>query len=116
MTEITDRLLDCGLCYEENGEEVHPHPECPLGGTATMTSGARPEPPTDNGPFPCPVTDLRGYLIDATVAYERYDHDSCDYDHDFDETAARQAAEELLDTVTRVHTAPDAATEETPGA
>lgn len=24
------RLLDCGLCYEENGEEVHPHPECPL--------------------------------------------------------------------------------------
>jgi hypothetical protein len=23
------RLLDCGLCYEENGEEVHPHPECP---------------------------------------------------------------------------------------
>lgn len=22
------RLLDCGLCYEENGEEVHPHPEC----------------------------------------------------------------------------------------
>lgn len=25
------RLLDCGLCYEENGEECHPHPECPLG-------------------------------------------------------------------------------------
>jgi hypothetical protein len=24
----TARLLDCGLCYEENGEEVHPHPEC----------------------------------------------------------------------------------------
>ncbi|GAA2946065.1 MULTISPECIES: C2H2-type zinc finger protein [Streptomyces] len=24
------RLLDCGTCYEENGEEVHPHPECPL--------------------------------------------------------------------------------------
>lgn len=22
------RLLSCGLCYEENGEEVHPHPEC----------------------------------------------------------------------------------------
>lgn len=22
------RLLACGLCYEENGEEVHPHPEC----------------------------------------------------------------------------------------
>ena len=21
-------LLDCGLCFEENGEECHPHPEC----------------------------------------------------------------------------------------
>lgn len=21
-------LLECGLCYEEDGEEVHPHPEC----------------------------------------------------------------------------------------
>jgi hypothetical protein len=27
--EDTPRLLSCGLCYEENGEEVHPHPECP---------------------------------------------------------------------------------------
>lgn len=26
-----DRLLDGGLCYEENGEEVHPYPECPIG-------------------------------------------------------------------------------------
>ncbi|MEU5452495.1 hypothetical protein [Streptomyces californicus] len=25
------RLLDCGTCYEETGEEVHPQPECPLG-------------------------------------------------------------------------------------
>jgi hypothetical protein len=25
------RLLSCGLCFEENGEEVHPHPECPIG-------------------------------------------------------------------------------------
>lgn len=25
------RLLDCGWCYEEHGEEVHPHPECPVG-------------------------------------------------------------------------------------
>jgi hypothetical protein len=28
------RLLDCGLDYEENGEEVHPHPECPIGQAA----------------------------------------------------------------------------------
>ncbi|MFJ4702816.1 hypothetical protein ACIP5N_32150 [Streptomyces sp. NPDC088768] len=26
------RLLDCGLCYEEDGEGVHPHPECTVGG------------------------------------------------------------------------------------
>jgi hypothetical protein len=25
------RLLDCGFCYAEQGEEVHPHPECPVG-------------------------------------------------------------------------------------
>jgi len=28
---VTPRLLDCGTCYEEWGEEVHPHPECPIG-------------------------------------------------------------------------------------
>ncbi|MGC4925524.1 DUF6085 family protein [Streptomyces sp. DT117] len=33
------RLLDCGFCYEEQGEEVHPHPECPIG------SSARQQPP-----------------------------------------------------------------------
>ena len=26
---VDPRLLDCGTCYEEWGEEVHPHPECP---------------------------------------------------------------------------------------
>lgn len=26
-----ERLLDCGLCYTENGEEVHPHPKCIIG-------------------------------------------------------------------------------------
>lgn len=31
---VTPRLLDCGLCCEEWGEEVHPHPECPAGGRA----------------------------------------------------------------------------------
>jgi hypothetical protein len=29
--EPAPRLLACGWCYEENGEEVHPHPECPIG-------------------------------------------------------------------------------------
>jgi hypothetical protein len=28
------RLLSCGLCFEEDGEEVHPHPECPIGAPA----------------------------------------------------------------------------------
>lgn len=32
--EATARLLGCGWCYEEQGEEVHPHPECPIRGTA----------------------------------------------------------------------------------
>ncbi|MFE4329624.1 hypothetical protein ACFRQM_09230 [Streptomyces sp. NPDC056831] len=34
----TPRLLDCGLCFEEDGQEVHPHPEC------TADTGT-PEPP-----------------------------------------------------------------------
>ncbi|MFG2963556.1 hypothetical protein ACGFZS_09730 [Streptomyces sp. NPDC048288] len=29
------RLLACGFCYEEQGEEVHPHPECPIGSTGS---------------------------------------------------------------------------------
>ncbi|WP_369274480.1 hypothetical protein AB5J55_35175 [Streptomyces sp. R11] len=40
MTDTTNtpepvRLLACGYCYEEHGEEVHPHPECPIGKTGT---------------------------------------------------------------------------------
>lgn len=27
----TARQLDCGVCFEEQGEEVHPHPQCPVG-------------------------------------------------------------------------------------
>lgn len=30
------RLLACGWCYEEHGEEVHPHPECPISSTAPV--------------------------------------------------------------------------------
>ncbi|MEW2302035.1 hypothetical protein AB0958_19015 [Streptomyces sp. NPDC006655] len=41
------RLLDCGWCYEENGEEVHPHPECPIGRPATEATGARQFPAAD---------------------------------------------------------------------
>ncbi|MCI3277596.1 hypothetical protein [Streptomyces cylindrosporus] len=33
------RLLDCGWCYEEQGEEVHPHPECPIGYTTPPGQG-----------------------------------------------------------------------------
>ncbi|MEH0402858.1 hypothetical protein ACFY7V_03465 [[Kitasatospora] papulosa] len=35
------RLLGCGLCYEEGGEEVHPHPECTTG--AELLGVATPE-------------------------------------------------------------------------
>lgn len=32
------RLLACGWCYEEHGEAVHPHPECPIGYTDPDTA------------------------------------------------------------------------------
>jgi len=31
------RLLPCGLCYEEASQEVHPHPECPIGHLDAIT-------------------------------------------------------------------------------
>lgn len=35
MSDQTNpKALSCGLCFEEQGEEVHPHPECPIGSTA----------------------------------------------------------------------------------
>jgi hypothetical protein len=34
------RLLACGLCYEEQGEEVHPHPECQVGQRASSAGVA----------------------------------------------------------------------------
>lgn len=40
------RLLDCGMCYEEGGEEVHPHPECPeraAADAAAMVAAVPPE-------------------------------------------------------------------------
>lgn len=39
-----DRLLPCGLDYEENGEEVHPHPECPIDQTTLPTNPAEEQP------------------------------------------------------------------------
>lgn len=49
------RLLGCGLCYEEDGEEVHPHPECTvqaseLLGVATPDGFAREVLVGDAGP------------------------------------------------------------------
>jgi hypothetical protein len=43
MSDTTNspRLLDCGLCYEEQGEEVHPHPECPIGRVAPVARYCR---------------------------------------------------------------------------
>ncbi|MGR3875743.1 hypothetical protein ACUXZZ_45240 (plasmid) [Streptomyces graminifolii] len=49
------RLLDCGWCYEENGEEVHPHPECPIGRPATEATDTTKCPPGVHSSFdPCP--------------------------------------------------------------
>jgi len=52
------RLLDCGLCFMEEDEEVHPYPEC------TASAGSPPGPqdfaplddsPADEAPFVCDV-------------------------------------------------------------
>jgi hypothetical protein len=40
MNDQPARLLDCGLCYEEQGEEVHPHPECPIAAPAVQAPAA----------------------------------------------------------------------------
>lgn len=39
-TPQTARLLDCGWCYGEQGEEVHPHPECPIGAVVSVGAAA----------------------------------------------------------------------------
>jgi hypothetical protein len=31
LEEVSPRPLGCGFCFEEDGEEIHPHPECPIG-------------------------------------------------------------------------------------
>lgn len=43
-TPQTARLLDCDWCYEEQGEEVHPHPECAIGAVVSVGAAA-PAPP-----------------------------------------------------------------------
>lgn len=55
------RLLDCGHCYEEQGQEVHPHPDCPIG-----------QPPADHTP---PAADglPAGTLEAAEIGASRLD-------------------------------------------
>jgi hypothetical protein len=55
------RLLNCGWCHEEDGEEVHPHPECPVRttpGTATEATEHCPTPETHNWGCGCPTDQL----------------------------------------------------------
>jgi hypothetical protein len=62
------RLLSCGLCYEESGEEVHPHPECPERNTLDGLQEAAPGQPLpevpdsaygpDSGPVPVEFAPL----------------------------------------------------------
>ena len=35
------RLLDCGLCFEEHGEEIHPHPACTVDRLAELEAEHR---------------------------------------------------------------------------
>jgi hypothetical protein len=70
------RLLDCGRCYEENGQEVHPHPECATGARPATRCGA-----TSDGAFerhlgPCT------HEPDHSNAYHRDAHGTEWRDHD----------------------------------
>ncbi|MFI5814915.1 hypothetical protein ACIA7S_28650 [Streptomyces sp. NPDC051643] len=64
------RRLDCGWCYEEDGEEVHPHPECPIGaqphltteGTATASAWGDP-------------TKLNALNRSVALALHKYDYE-----------------------------------------
>src|SRR5690606_20281477 len=58
------RLLACGFCYEEQGEEVHPHPECPEGATARCSCGS-----TKIGRASCRE---RGEVAVGAVSYHRH--------------------------------------------
>lgn len=51
-TEDGARLLACGLCYDEDGEEVHPHPECTVGTTPAPASPDAPPAPLSPDPGP----------------------------------------------------------------
>lgn len=70
------RLLDCGLCYEENGEEVHPYPECTATAEESAPSRSVDEPPAAPGADePRPWRDLRDsgllWLINRAVLHPR---------------------------------------------
>ena len=67
------RLLDCGWCYEENGEECHPHPECPLGGSAEPMKTRPGDQPLPVGGQEC-VQDALIRLIDdrKQLGIQRY--------------------------------------------
>lgn len=56
------RLLGCGWCYEEQGEEVHPHPECPVGQVAAPAAAPVAVPPTDRA-------GLRELIAEALMAW-----------------------------------------------
>jgi len=58
------RLLDCGWCYEENGEEVHPHPECPIGRQTADTGATIPAALT----APAPEEKARQLAAEAAAA------------------------------------------------
>ncbi|MDX3831368.1 hypothetical protein [Streptomyces europaeiscabiei] len=73
------RLLVCGLCYEELGEEVHPHPDCPLGHLETVSdrwstleerAGTR---PTTSWPPAMGITRLMSDEERQELAEERAD-------------------------------------------
>lgn len=67
------RMLNCGYCYEENGQEVHPHPECPIGRPLTATPEQisailRSDDTSPEAPYPC---QIGVYCDDCSTTVER---------------------------------------------
>jgi hypothetical protein len=84
------------------------------GPTQFEDSSAKAKEAPKNGDFPNPATGFRDYLIDAGVAWYRYNHDASDYDDDFDEEYAESLMREFLSleerrVVTRGHQATELA-------
>ncbi|MGW1533909.1 hypothetical protein [Streptomyces aureus] len=99
MTDnATARLLDCGYCYEEHGEEVHPHPECPIGRPAVSVPASA---PTNRAAIEAAAlrkaADEYDAMADRNEAEERAAHGEVSHDGRLQDEAVRDVASGLRD-------------------